>query len=328
MQSMVSMSHGKLPVVISSPDFATWVSETAQARFADSVVGQVAPVETTLELRRHYARLNQARLDIALTLYDVDIETSEIAGVVVHKVRRRACSASDTRRLICLHGGGFMWGEGPGALIEAVPVAAVSGIPVIAIEYRMAPECRFPAASDDVVSVYHALRKHHSPAALGLYGCSAGAILTSQVVARLLKDGTPVPGAIAMLHAVGLELGGDSLALGALLNGLPINAPEAAARLSSLDYLSEADPKDALVFPGNHPDILSRFPPSLLVTGTRDFAASATSVMHRRLRAAGAISDFVLFDGMWHAHHVDTDLPEARETFDLLSRFFAEHLRP
>lgn len=284
------------------------------------------PAADPQTLRRHYAGFNQTRLDVARSLYAVEIETAAIAGVEVHHVRPRERRGSDVRRLICLHGGGFMWGEGAGALLEAVPVAATSGIPVVAVEYRMAPEHHFPSASDDVVAVYRALCRDHDPAALGLYGCSAGAILTAQSVARMLHDGDPVPGAIAMLHATGLELDGDSLAMNAALNGLADPLPGAAMRLMALDYLSRADPNDPLVFPGNHPDLLARFPPSLLVSGTRDFAASAIATMHRRLRAAGATADFVLFDGMWHAHHVDTDLREARETFDLLARFFDVHL--
>ena len=299
----------------------------AQRRFADAVLGNSAPATDVAGLRRHYAAFNQARLDIALARFDVAIETTAISGIGVHIVTPHTLATSETRRLICLHGGGFMWGEGPGALLEAVPVAATSGIPILAIEYRMAPEHRFPAASDDVVTVYRALLADHDPRSLGIYGCSAGAVLTAQSVARLLYDEDVVPGAIAMLHATGLELGGDLLALSPQLNGLAEDPATFATRLSSLDYLSQADPKDALVFPGNDPDLLARFPPSLLVTGTRDFAASAISTMHRRLRAAGAISDFVLFDGMWHAHHVDTDLLEAQETFDLMSGFFREHLK-
>jgi acetyl esterase/lipase len=48
--------------------------------------------------------------------------------------------------------------------------------------------------------------------------------------------------------------------------------------------------------------------------------------MHRRLLAAGVEASLIHFDGMWHAHHMATTLPESRETFDALARFFDTHL--
>ena len=95
---------------------------------------------------------------------------------------------------------------------------------------------------------------------------------------------------------------------------------------AQLPYFATANLDDAMVLPGNHAEILAHFPPTMLVSGTRDFAASACSVMHRRLLASGVEAQFVLFDGMWHAHHMAVNLPESRETFALLARFFDEHL--
>ncbi|MGQ2929890.1 MAG: alpha/beta hydrolase [Sphingopyxis sp.] len=75
-----------------------------------------------------------------------------------------------------------------------------------------------------------------------------------------------------------------------------------------------------------HPELLAHFPPSLLISATRDFAASAVSVMHRRLLAAGVEASFVLFDGLWHAHHMDVDLPESVETYKIVAGFFRKYL--
>ena len=112
--------------------------------------------------------------------------------------------------------------------------------------------------------------------------------------------------------------------MAATLNGL--TDADIEASLHGLPFFAGTDAGDALVFPGEHPAVLARFPPALLVSGTRDFAAGSIATMHRRLVAAGARADLAMFDGMWHAHHVDTQLPEARETFALLARFFDRHL--
>ena len=307
------------------PPLAPWVSEEARARFAAEVAGAAAPADLAGR-RVFYRQFNQDRLDVARKLFPVTEEAAVIAGVDVHIVRPVKAAARPGPRpvLICLHGGGFMWGEGPGALLEAVPIAAVARVEVIAVEYRMAPEHVFPAATDDIAAVYRALLADETVGSIGLYGCSAGAALTAQTTARLIADGDPLPAAIAMLHAAGVNLGGDSVTTAALLNGMPeAGAPPS---LAALPYLAACDPNDPLVFPGEHPDMLARFPPSLLISATRDFAASAVSVMHRRLLAAGAQADLVIFDGLWHAHHVATDLPESRETFELMARFFQRHL--
>jgi len=159
---------------------------------------------------------------------------------------------------------------------------------------------------------------------IGLYGCSAGAVLVAETVAMLGSLGAARPGAAAMMHAAGLDPDGDLLALAPMMNGDP--AALSLTTLADLPYFTGADPADPLVFPGNHPEVLADFPPSLLITSTRDFAASSVSVMHRRLLAAGAEADFILFDGLWHAFHMAAELPESRELYDRVSEFFLKRL--
>ena len=305
------------------PPLARWVSPLAQDRFASGVLAARAPDGDLAAIRAHYDAFNRTRLDVACRLYPARVEDDAIAGIPVVRVTPAGGTTND-RVLICLHGGAFMWGRGAGALVEAVPLAAVTGSQVIAVSYRLAPEHLFPAAVEDALACYRALCAEHPSHTIGIFGCSAGGILTAQLVARLIAERAPLPGALAMLHGTGLELDGDLAALSGLLCGVPQSAVVPA--LASLPYFTGADPSDALVFPGDHPATLAHFPASLLISGTRDFAAGAVATMHRRLLAAGRLADFVLFDGMWHAHHVDTDLPEARETFDIIARFFARHL--
>jgi acetyl esterase/lipase len=303
--------------------FAGWVSDEARATFAASASGPPTPTEIG-DLRRHYDAYNQSMLDAALVRYPVNIAEREIGEVLIHTVTP-VDGPTDPRVLICLHGGAFMWGSGAGALLEAVPVAATTGMEVLAVDYRLAPEHTYPAAVDDVMAVYADLLTGLEPRSIGLYGCSAGGVLTAQAVARMVHDGIPIPGGIAMLHGTGLEFAGDSAAVAPAFDLR--EAPAAAAAADQLPYFVTADLRDPQVMPGNHPALLAQFPPSLLVSGTRDFAASACSVMHRRLLAAGVAARFVLFDGLWHAHHMAVDLPESQETFTLLDRFFKVHLR-
>lgn len=302
--------------------FAGWVSDAAKAAFGAAASKPAAPADLEGQ-RQFYDAYNRRLLGAALDRYPVDVAEREIGGVAVHLVTP-AGGVRDSRVLICLHGGAFMWGSGAGALLEAVPIAALAGMEVVAIDYRLAPENVFPAAVEDVLIVYADLLTCHAANSIGIYGCSAGGVLTAQVIARLAHDRTPIPGAIAMLHGTGLDFAGDSASSAPAFD--PRAATDAVPATDSLPYFAATDLSDPLVLPGNHPDVLAQFPPSLLISATRDFAASACSVMHRRLLAAGVAAQFVLFDGLWHAHHMAVELPELQETFALLVDFFKANL--
>lgn len=304
-----------------STRFGPWVSAEARAAFT---AGYPAPPSQDLAaLRLHYDAFNRRHLEVARELYPVNIAEECWDGVPVHVVIP-AGGVHDPRTLVCLHGGAFMWGAGAGALLEAVPVAATSGMRVIAADYRLAPEHPFPAAVEDVLAVFARLTAERPAAEIGLYGCSAGGMLTTQAIAKLIADHAALPGAVAMLHGTGLTMAGDSATTWSAFSAE--DPPSAGPRVEDFPYFAGADLDSALTLPGNHPDVLAQFPPSLLVTGTRDFAASSVSVMHRRLLAAGRKSLFVEFDGLGHAHHMATELPESLETFGLMARFFRENL--
>ena len=73
------------------------------------------------------------------------------------------------RVLINLHGGGFTVGARTEGQLESIPVAHVAGMKVISVDYRQGPEHRFPAASEDVATVYRHLLKTHEPAQKEVY---------------------------------------------------------------------------------------------------------------------------------------------------------------
>ena len=81
----------------------------------------------------------------------------------------------------------------------------------------MSIEGRFPAAVDDAVAVYRELLKSYKPSNIGIYGTSAGAILTAEVVAKLKQLGLPMPAALGIFSGMGdFARPGDSAAMYAL----------------------------------------------------------------------------------------------------------------
>jgi acetyl esterase/lipase len=271
--------------------------------------------------RAFYGQFNDARLAEMRRRYPVNIEREQLGGVIVDRVTPAGGIAPANRRriLINVHGGAFMWGSGSGALVEAIPIAAVGGIEVATVDYRLAPEHRFPAASEDVAAVYQALLKTHSAADIGIYGCSAGGIITAQTVAWLDSKGLPMPGAIGTFCGTGAAYGGDSATLSAALSGRPI--PATSNTLASI-YMGDIAPTNVLAYPMSSPALLAKFPPTLHLAGSRDFAASVLTLSHRKLLAQGVDSQLVLFDGLGHAFFMRAELPESQEAYAIIWRFF------
>lgn len=309
--------------------YTRFASPEARAQFermlAETREGKGPNPADVADQRRFYQRYNDDRLAEAERRYPTKVEATRMGEVPVHVVDPQAGAQGDnTRRvLINLHGGAFMWGSGSGALVEAVPIAAVSGIRVVTVDYRLAPEHPYPAAVDDVEAVYRALLKQYRAENIGIYGCSAGGMLTAQATARILSRGLPRPGAVGNFCGTGLLFAGDSATLGQLAVGVPPLQSDGGA---SLPYLRTARADDPVAFPGQSPEMLAKFPPTLFLAGGRDFAVSALSTMQRRLLAAGVEADLVLFDGLWHAFFVYPDLPESQEAYGVIARFFDRHL--
>lgn len=277
--------------------------------------------------RAFYQPFNDARWAEARRRHPVDVRSETMGGVRVDVVTPKGGVRPENRGrvLINMHGGAFMWGAGSGALVEAGPVAAVAGMTVVTVDYRLAPENRFPAASQDLAAVYRALLKTHRPEQIGVYGCSAGGILTAEAIPWFAHEGLPRPGAIGALCGSGLPPEGDSAFVTGPLMGQPAPAP-GASLISAFPYFAGVAVGDPLAWPGVSPAMLATFPPTLLIAGGRDFMASSQTTMQRRLAAAGVPVEGYLFDGMPHAFLVWAELPEAQEAYRLIARFFDRHL--
>jgi epsilon-lactone hydrolase len=277
--------------------------------------------------REYDEQKNAALVARAQALYPVNIEPKLMGGVRTQVITPKAGIAPQNRDrvLINLHGGGFVWGEGNGAKAESIPIAGVGKITVVTVAYRLAPEFKFPAASEDVASVYRALLKDHRAADIGIYGCSAGGILTAEAIAWFQQQKLPMPGAIGTFCGSAAALGGDSSQLAPPLVG-ELPPPADSGSLGSNPYFSEASPSDPLVLPISSPQVLARFPPTLLIAGSRDFTVSSLFGTQAALTSAGVEAELHVWDGMWHAFFFDPDLPESQEVYRVVVKFFDRHL--
>ena len=278
--------------------------------------------------RAFWGRYNDERLAEMRPLFRTVERRATIAGVPVDVVTPASgIPPRNTRRvLINVHGGAFMWGSGSGALVEAIPIAATMGIEVVTVDYRLAPEHRYPAASQDVAAVYAALLQRFPPENIGLYGCSAGGVIVAQSVAWLRDKGLPRPGAIGTFCGTGGAYAGDSPYLSEpVTTGKPARTGALPGVLAN-PYMAGVPAGDTIAYPLGSDAALRAFPPTLQLAGSRDFAASVLTWQHRRLTALGVDSELQLFDGLGHAFFVWPDMPESAEAYRLVGRFFDRHL--
>ncbi len=157
--------------------------------------------ESLAERRKRTDEWRVSQSAEARHLFPVNVEETTIAGVRTDIINPLAApQANRGRVLINLHGGGF--NSDSGSLIEGVPISNLAKIKVVSVYYRLAPENPFPAAVDDVVAVYKELLKTYKPHAIGIFGTSAGAILTAEVAVRLKQLSLPLPAALGMFSVL------------------------------------------------------------------------------------------------------------------------------
>lgn len=260
----------------------------------------------------------------ALVTFPADVVEATIGGVRCHRVTPVGGARIAGKLLINLHGGGFVLGSG--SLVEAIPIAHETGCEVIAVDYRLAPEHPFPAAVDDVVAVYRTALENHAASDIALFGTSAGGFLTAMVVMRLKAEGIPLPACCGVFTA-----GGDLTQLGDTYNYLTLAGFYGHVGAAMTDPASEraafvgnASSDDPLLAPIKGD--LSDFPPTLLVSGTRDAVLSSAAMFHRALHRAGRPAELFVYEAMPHGFWFMVDLPESREAIDTMARFFERHL--
>jgi acetyl esterase/lipase len=299
-----------------SPEAQKWLDSLDQQK--------VGPAETLAERRTHTDAWRKMDSAEARRLYPVNVEETSLAGVRADIITPPS-DAGSKRVLINLHGGGF--NSDSGSLIEGIPIANLAKIKVVSVYYRLAPENPFPAAVDDVVAVYKELLKTYPPRSIGIFGTSAGAILTCEVAVRLKQLALPLPAALGIFSGLGdFSRVGDSRQL-FTLNGLPGRMePIDPNHLPDNEYAGKTDRKDPVLSP-LFAD-LRGMPPSLLVTSTRDILLGDTATLHRALLHAGDDAQLVVFEALPHAFWYHFQLPETKEALELMAKFFDEKVGP
>jgi acetyl esterase/lipase len=109
--------------------------------------------------------------------------------------------AAVDRAILALHGGGFIGGSMYTHRKMFGHLAKAAGCRALAIDYRLAPEHKYPAALDDTLAAYRWLleREKIAPAHLALAGDSAGGGLVMSLLLRARDERLPLPAGAMLL---------------------------------------------------------------------------------------------------------------------------------
>ena len=294
---------------------------------AQKFISQSAPDEApaeSLATRRTHTDEWSARANAEWSkLCPNKIEDTTMAAVPVRLVTPQNMPAANRDKVLMnLHGGGF--NSDSGSYAESIPIAGYTGIKVVAVLYRLAPEHPFPAALDDAVAVYKELLKTYQPDHIVIYGTSAGAVLTAELAVKLKQLSLPMPAALGIFSTLdSFARMGDSYAI-YNLRGFAghLEPPDSSAH--DTYYVGSTDPKDPVLSP-IYAD-LHGLPPSLFLSSGRDALLSSTANLHRAYLRAGVDARLVVFDALPHAFWYQSRLPESIEANHIMADFFLAHL--
>lgn len=292
-------------------------------------------IKDMAELRRVYNQNLQPNVNHMKSVFPVDVEETTIDGISVAVITPKGgVPAKNKNRLfINAPGGGYRTGVRGNGLLISIPVAATLGVKVVSILYRQAPEYKFPAAEEDFLKVWNVMTKTYKPANIGLVGCSAGGSIVTHVTAMLLLKGQPGPGALGV-YCAGIAGGvqGDSAFTSTLaVTNIPAEVAASqnarpTARPQGMTYYEGIDQKQPAINPAGDPALLAKWPPTIFLSGTRDFAMSNALYSHRQLAKAGVDTRLLVYDGLYHGFMTNPDFPEAREAYQITAAFYDKHL--
>lgn len=230
--------------------------------------------------------------------------------------------AATDRVVLFLHGGAYCIGSCASHRELAARLAGAAGARALVVEYRLAPEHRFPAAVDDAVAAYRwLLASGVAPGRIALAGDSAGGGLAMAALVALRDAGEPLPAGAALISPWA-DLSGASPSLQTRAAADPWLTPARLTQRAGL-YLGDADPCAPLASPV-YAD-LRGLPPLLILVGSDEILLDDAARLAERARAAGVPVSLAVYEGMWHVWPLwAADLPEGERAVGQLGAFIRQ----
>ena len=270
-------------------------------------------------IRRH-----TARTDARLGRHRIDCATE---SVTIDSVPAKWYGSPDLAgrngTLLYLHGGAWcvhlpgMYGA------FAARLSAATGMRVLLVDYRLAPEHQFPAAVDDCLAVYRALVEESADRPRVIAGDSAGGNLSLITLMRARDAKLPLPACAVLLSpATDITMSGPSIRYNAKAD--PMFSAGAGDLLPDL-YCPGLERTLPLISP-LHGD-WSGLPPLYFLAGSTEMLLDDSVRAHDRAQQAGTSSRIDVWPDMPHVFPLFQLLPEAKQAIRDIAVFIDEHAR-
>ena len=202
--------------------------------------------------------------------------------------------------LVYFHGGGFFCGDLDTHDAPCRFLAERSGVRVLAVDYRLAPEHPFPAAYDDAQAAYRWVLEHAdelgtTPDRVAVGGDSAGGNLAAGVAIEAAREGLPV--AFQLLVYPVTDNDRDTLSSRLFADGFYLSTP--FRELASSSYLPDGQVLDPRASPA-YADLPAGLAPALVVTAGFDPLRDEGEAYARLLEEAGATVELRRFADQIH----------------------------
>jgi acetyl esterase/lipase len=203
--------------------------------------------------------------------------------------------------ILYLHGGGYVAGSAHGYRHLCARLAKLVGAPAFVLEYRLAPEHRFPAALDDAVAAYRSLIETGTePKSIVIIGDSAGGGLTVATLVALRDASLPLPAGAALISPW-TDLEGTGASVVEKADADPILAADTIPSMAAY-YLGDQSPRLPLASP-IHAD-LTGLPPLLIQVGEDEILLDDARRLAEHAKAAGVDVSLRIWPGLFHVWHL------------------------
>lgn len=275
-----------------------------QAKRAIERAGELPSDLSAAELRVHYDRaripLQPPRPEIARA---ETVRIATRAGLIDGRFYSSGRpEATPGPLLVYFHGGGWVLGslEGYDTLCRRLAIA--SNWSVLSVDYRLAPEHKFPAAVEDaydsiVWAAGHAAELGIDSKLIAAGGDSAGANLTAAIGHIITREGGPRLAAQVLIYGA-YDLSRESDSYERYASGYMLNRD--ALRWFIAQYLETPEQKTDW---RASPLLAERFdgqPPALFVVAEHDPLVDENLTYADALRADGVPVEYLCFEGMIH----------------------------
>ncbi|HEY2033775.1 MAG TPA: alpha/beta hydrolase [Rhizomicrobium sp.] len=253
----------------------------------------------------------------------VTVDLVTLGGIKAERLR--IATADESKAILYIHGGGFVGGVPGNHRPLTWRLADQVGVPVYAVDYRLAPEHPYPAGLDDCIAAYRGLlEKGIAATSIVIAGDSAGGNLTLTTALKLKSLGLPLPGAlVALSPATDIE----GHAFESRRSNAASDALFSAAMFSSIVglYCPNADLNDPFISPWRGD--VAGLPPTLIQCSAVEMLRDDGVQMAKKLSAAGVPTQIEVWPKVFHVWQVMADmLPEGRASIEKIAGFMREKL--